>query len=140
MFKNLKGFKHVQIFIFKRCNKVHKIRTECYEKRNEKIKSIWKCIFQNVFFFFFLQRWRQTQKPLQKKVKERDIKKIWKQMWHSWSIQTIQHPINSSGGKKKRKIENRQWNNTRKYSKAIWNISSNRQRSVRVQYNEQAKK
>lgn len=62
MSKNFKRFKNVQIFTLKRCNKVPKIRTECYEKRNMKIKSIWKCIFQQVLLIFFCKgRDKQTQ-------------------------------------------------------------------------------
>lgn len=71
MSKNFKRFKHVQIFTLKRCNKVPKIRTECYEKRNMKIKSIWKCIFQQVLLIFFCKaRDKQTQENFIKTGKE----------------------------------------------------------------------
>lgn len=70
MSKNFKRFKHVQIFTLKRCNKVPKIRTECYEKRNMKIKSIWKCIFQQVLLIFFAKvETNKTKKILSKQVK-----------------------------------------------------------------------
>lgn len=71
MSKNFKRFKHVQIFTLERCNKVPKIRTECYEKRNMKIKSIWKCIFQQVLLIIFCKgRDKQTQEDFIKTGKE----------------------------------------------------------------------